>query len=158
MNQNQYCTFMLGEHHFGIDVDKVQEIILSQDRTEVPLADSTVRGLINLRGHIVPQIDFRKALGLHSELSLLNKQKNIVVRTKEGPISLLIDQVGDIMDLESSSFEEPPPTVSDRIKDVILGAYKLHGRLVLILDIEKVIELNDESVDVGTFNNYEVPL
>ena len=90
----QYCTFLVDGHYFGLDVRKVQEIIRYQEMTSVPLASPVVRGLINLRGQIVTAIDLRRRLDL-TERPEGTLPMNVVVRTEEGVVSLLVDEIGD---------------------------------------------------------------
>src|SRR3954469_16736206 len=95
---HQYCTFYLGAHSFGLDVLKVQEIIRYQEMTRVPLAPPVVRGLINLRGQIVTAIDLRRRLELHDRPAD-QFPVNVVVYTDDGAVSLLVDEIGDVMDV-----------------------------------------------------------
>jgi purine-binding chemotaxis protein CheW len=138
--ERQFCTFSLGELFFGIEVLQVQEVIRAQAMTRVPLASHAVRGLINLRGQIVTAIDLRDRLGL-PPLGEGKSPMNVVVRTDEGPVSLLVDEIGDVMETEEEQFEMPPETLAASARDLILGVYKLPDRLLLILDTEKVLGL-----------------
>src|SRR5438094_9323996 len=99
----QYCTFYVNGHYFGLDVLKVQEIIRYQEMTRVPLAPPVVRGLINLRGQIVTAIDLRRRLEL-SERPADQLPMNIVVQTEDGAVSLLVDDIGDVVEVSEQSF------------------------------------------------------
>jgi purine-binding chemotaxis protein CheW len=137
-DERQYCTFFLGGHYFGIDVLMVQEVIRYQEMTRVPLAPAVVRGLINLRGQIVTAIDLRRRLELpdrpDGELPV-----NVVVQTDDGAVSLLVDEIGDVLQVPEETFEQPPETLRGPARDLIRGAYKLDGRLLLILDTERAV-------------------
>jgi purine-binding chemotaxis protein CheW len=137
----QFCTFFLDGLFFGVEVLKVQEVIRYQEMTRVPLAESVISGLINLRGQIVTAIDLRKRLNLReragSELPM-----NVVVRTDEAAVSLLVDEIGDVLEANEDTFERPPETMAGVARDLIRGVYKLKDRLLLILDIEKAIALD----------------
>ncbi len=139
----QYSTFYVGEMLFGIDVMQVQEVLRYQSMTKVPLAPDVVRGLINLRGQIVTALDLRTRMKLpqlkEGELPL-----NIVVRTDEGVISLLVDQISDVIEVDSSSFEAPPSTISEELKEMIVGLYKLDDRLLLALNVERTLQVVGE--------------
>lgn len=135
----QFCTFILGEHLFGIPVSNVQEVLLYQKMTRVPLAPYVVLGLMNLRGQIVAAIDLRRRLGMANR-SPKHLPMNVVVRTGEGSVSLLVDDIGDVIEVEQDSFESPPQTVQGPVRDVLSGVYKLPGRLLLVLDIERVVQ------------------
>ena len=139
-DQRQFCTFFLGEHYFGIDVLKVQEIIRYQSMTRVPLAPPVVRGLINLRGQIVTAIDLRRRLEL-PERSADSLPVNVVVHTDDGAVSLLVDEIGDVLQVEESTFERTPETLRGAARELIRGAYKLENRLLLILDAETTVNI-----------------
>jgi purine-binding chemotaxis protein CheW len=140
-NGRQFCTFFVDDLFFGIEVLHVQEIIRYHEMTRVPLADPVIRGLINLRGQIVTAIDMRRRLGL-SDRPEGSLPMNVVVRTSEGVMSLLVDEIGDVLDIDSSTFERPPQTLSGVTRDLVTGIYKLNDRLLLIMDPEKIVNLN----------------
>jgi purine-binding chemotaxis protein CheW len=137
---HQYCTFYLGDQCFGLDVLKVQEIIRWQPLTTVPLAHPVVRGLINLRGQIVTAIDLRERLEMPPRNEDL-EPVNVVVQTDDGAVSLLVDEIGDVLEMNEAQFERPPETLKGASRDLIQGAYKLPDRLVVILDPALVVSL-----------------
>ncbi|NES23338.1 MAG: chemotaxis protein CheW [Symploca sp. SIO3E6] len=134
----EFCTFFLDELFFGVEVKKVQEIIRYQEMTRVPLAPVVVGGLINLRGDIVTAIDLRRRLDLPPR-SQSQAPFNVVVRVSDETISLLVDEIGDVLEVVEEDFERPPDTLTGRVRQLIRGAYKLEERLLLILHIEKVV-------------------
>jgi purine-binding chemotaxis protein CheW len=136
----QLCTFSLDNLLFGVEVVNVQEVIRYQDMTKIPLASSMVRGLINLRGQIVTAIDMRARLGL-AALAPTHQPMNVVLRTSDGVVSLLVDEIGDVLQLDGRAFERPPETLSGVFREVVLGVYKLEARLLLLLDVERIITL-----------------
>jgi len=140
--QRQYCTFFADGHYFGLDVRRVQEIIRYQEMTRVPLAPQVVHGLINLRGQIVTAIDLRRRLELPDrppeELPV-----NVVVQTDDGAVSLLVDEIGDVLDVDEKSFEPTPDTLRGTPREFIRGAYKLNDRLLLLLDTDAVVNLSE---------------
>lgn len=139
----QYCTFNLGNLFFGVEVQKIQEVIRYQEMTRVPLASPVVQGLINLRGQIVTAIDLRRRLELEprpdDQLPM-----NVVIRTDDGPMSLLVDEIGDVLEMEPEHFERIPETLRGVARELINGAYKLKDRLLLTLDTEKAVQLTTE--------------
>jgi purine-binding chemotaxis protein CheW len=139
---HQFCTFYLDGHYFGLDVLKVQEIIRYQEMTRVPLAPAVVRGLINLRGQIVTAIDLRRRLDL-SDRPADQLPLNVVVRTDDGAVSLLVDEIGDVLEVPEELFERPPETLKGTARELIRGAYKLPDRLLLILDTERTVCLTE---------------
>jgi purine-binding chemotaxis protein CheW len=140
-DEHQYCTFYLEGHYFGLDVLKVQEIIRYQEMTRVPLAPPVVRGLINLRGQIVTAIDLRRRLEMKDRPEGV-LPVNVVVQTDDGAVSLLVDEIGDVLQVSEKSFERPPETLTGPARDLIRGAYKLSDRLLLILDTERTVNLS----------------
>lgn len=136
---NTYCTFYLDDLYFGIEVRTVQEVIRYQNTTRVPLASSVVEGLINLRGQIVTAIDLRQRLNLTSK-ARTTLPMNVVVRTADGSVSLLVDRIGDVVETDAYKFEPPPETLRGVPRELILGAFKLPRQLLLILDTEMAIE------------------
>ena len=138
--KRQFCTFSLGELLFGIEVLKVQEVIRAQTMTRVPLAQRAIRGLINLRGQIVTAIDLRESLGL-PPLAEGQEPMHVVVRTDEGAVSLLVDEIGDVLETEAAMYEDPPETLPPHARELIRGVYKLPERLLLVLDTDKALRL-----------------
>src|SRR6516225_4968464 len=141
---HQYCTFYVAGHYFGLDVLKVQEIIRYQEMTRVPLAPPVVRGLINLRGQIVTAIDLRRRLELKDRPGD-QLPVNVVVHTDDGAVSLLVDQIGDVLEVSEKDFERPPETLRGPARELIRGAYKLPDRLLLILDTERAVNVTGQA-------------
>jgi purine-binding chemotaxis protein CheW len=129
----QLCTFYLDGNLFGVDAQVVQEVIRYQEMTRAPLAPPAVSGLINLRGQIVTAIDLRNRLGLppRDQDAL---PMNVVIRSEEGAVSLLVDQIGDVVEVDAELYETPPDTLLGPARDLVLGAYKLDGQLLLLLN------------------------
>ena len=139
-DDRQYCTFYVAGYYFGVDVLKVQEVIRHQEMTRVPLAPLVVRGLINLRGQIVTAIDLRRRLEL-DDRPADQLPVNVVVHPDDGAVSLLVDEIGDVVEVSEKDFERPPETLSRTARELIRGAYKLANRLLLILDTERTVNL-----------------
>lgn len=138
--EEQFCTFTLGNMLFGVEVLCVQEVLLKQEMTRMPLANPVVSGLINLRGQIVTALDLRRRL----EFEPLEEGKdpmNVVIRSGDTAFSLLVDEIGDVVDVDPDLFEAPPETLTGVARELILGAYKLEGRLLLVLDTERAVTL-----------------
>ena len=139
--ENKICTFYLEKLLLGIEVQKVQEIIRYQKITHVPLSSPEVAGLINLRSQIVIAIDLRRRLNL-TDNKMEKLPLNVVISSEDETVSLLVDEVGDVIDVSQESFEKPPETLRGKVRRLIRGAYKLEKQLLLILDVEKVININ----------------
>ena len=141
--EQQYCTFFVDGYYFGLEVRRVQEIIRYQEMTHVPLAPPVVSGLINLRGQIVTAIDLRRRLEL-KDRPADQRPVNVVVQTEDGAVSLLVDDIGDVMEVSEKLFERPPETLKGIARELIRGAYKLESQLLLLLDAEKVLKRDGE--------------
>ena len=145
---SQFCTFYLDKLLFGVELKGVQEVIRSLEITRVPLAPGVVSGLINLRGQIVTAIDLRLRLELEARPANL-RPMNVVVRSDDGAISLLVDEIGDVVEVEEDSFEPPPETLRGTIRTMITGVHKLNDRLLLVLDTDKACLMTDEAAVAG---------
>jgi purine-binding chemotaxis protein CheW len=141
MATRQLCTFHLGRHHLGIDVTQVQEVIRPQTLTAVPLAPREVLGLINLRGQIVTALDLRRRLGL-ADRAGDEAPMNVVIRTADGTLSLLVDRIGDVVEVDEADFEPPPDTLDGRHRQLLRGTYKLDHGLLSVLDTDRVVDLD----------------
>ena len=139
-----FSTFILRKQLFGLDISEVQEVLREQATTPVPLAPAAVVGLMNLRGQIVTVIDLRRQLSLGGD-PLGGAGMNMVVRSPEGPVCLVIDEVGDVVEADEKAFEPLPDTVEPFVRDIIKGVYKLETRLLHVLDVKKAIELDGRS-------------
>ena len=139
MSTKQLATFFAGDRFLGIEVTRVQEVIRSQTITPAPLARGEIRGLINLRGIIVPALDLRRRLGFE-DVAGGAPPMNIVVRTDDELVSFLVDRIGDVVDVDDEQFEEPPETLRGAARDVVRGVYKLDGALLLELDTDRALE------------------
>ena len=133
---SQFCTFYLDQLLFGVELKGVQEVIRSMEMTRLPLAPTVVRGLMNLRGQIVTAVDLRRRLDLEPAPPGMHLM-NVVVRSEDGAVSLQVDEIGDVVEVDESSFEPPPETLRGSVRTMILGIHKLNDRLMHVLDIEK---------------------
>jgi purine-binding chemotaxis protein CheW len=140
-DNEQFATFTLDGLFFGVEVLKVQEVIRYQEMTRVPLAPPEISGLINLRGQIVTALDLRHRLDLHARPED-RLPMNVVVRTDDGAVSLLVDEIGDVVEVSEETFERPPETIRGVARELIRGVYKLKERLLLILDTERTVALD----------------
>ncbi len=136
--RRQLCTFYVDHLFFGVDVTRVQEVIRFQELTRVPLAADIVRGLMNLRGQIVTAVDMRAPLAL-PEGNDHDGLMNVVLRTDDEPISLLVDRIGEVLDVDEEMFEPPPETLKGNARELIRGAYKLDKSLLLHFDVDSAI-------------------
>ena len=137
---SQFCTFYLDKLLFGVALKGVQEVLRSLEMTKVPLAPAVVSGLINLRGQIVTAVDLRQQLALGPR-PLGMPVMNVIVRSDDGAVSLLVDEIGDVVEVDESTFEPTPETLRGKARTMILGVYKLNDRLMHVLDTEKACQM-----------------
>ncbi len=134
----QLATFWLDGDLFGVEVEHVQEVLRSQGITRVPLAPPAVAGLINLRGQVVTAIELRERLGRKPRPEG-QEAVVIVVRLHGEAVSLLVDSIADVVDVDLRDFEAPPDTLDGSARELIRGAYKLDGHLLLALDVNRAV-------------------
>jgi len=145
---NQLCTFRLGPLYLGINVTEVREVLLQADVTSVPHADDVIEGLINLRGQIATCIDLRRRLGLEARDPGM-VPIHVVTMNDGEPVTLLVDAVGDVVDVDPDTYEIPPTTMDPETRELILGAYKLESELLLVLDLTKVTYVEASGANKG---------
>src|SRR5579863_3891416 len=138
----QFCTFYLDKLLFGVQLEKVQEVIRYLEITQIPLAPRVVSGLMNLRGQIVTGIDLRRRLDM-ADRPEETQPMNVVIRSADGAVSLLVDEIGDVVEVTEESFERPPETLQGKVREVILGVHKLENQLMHVLSTEQACETAD---------------
>jgi len=141
-NSQQFCTFYLENYFFGIELCDVQEVLTQLELAEVPLAPHAVRGLMNLRGQIVIAVDLRRQLGL-LERPADKPAMNVIVRTGEDAVSLLVDEIGDVVEAGEDSFEPPPETLRGKVRSAIRGVHKLEKQLLHVLDTDRACTIEE---------------
>lgn len=131
-------TFEVAGHSFGIAAQRVQDVLRAQPLTRIPLARPEVAGALNLRGHIVTAIDMRGRLGL----AVSGPAKMcVVVKCGDELYSLNVDGVGEVLSPPRELFEAVPPSLDARWREVATGVFRLDGRLLVVLDIERIVTL-----------------
>jgi purine-binding chemotaxis protein CheW len=135
----QFVTFFVADLFFGVDVLQVKEVLRFQAMTPIPKAPGAIEGLINLRGQIVTAIDMRRRLGLPRRNGNRSPM-NIVIRTSDGVVSLLVDEIGDVLDMDVSSYERTPESLDPATRELIHGVYKLKDDLLLVLDADLAVK------------------
>jgi purine-binding chemotaxis protein CheW len=135
--ERQLVVFSLLNENYGIDIYKVQEIIQYREITYVPKAPPFVKGVINLRGKIIPVIDLKERFGL-AEKEVTNDTRIIVVEIASQTVGLIVDSVTEVLRISTSNIEPPPPVTTIEV-DFIEGVGKLDERLIIILDIDRIL-------------------
>lgn len=138
----QYVTVRIGKQWCGVPVQGVHDVLGPQNLARVPLAPPEVAGVLNLRGRIVTAIDVRRRLGLASGDTV--GAMSVVVEHRGEPYSLLIDEVGEVLSLSADGFERNPPTLDAGWRSVSNGIHRLDGRLLVLLDVDRLLELRTE--------------
>jgi purine-binding chemotaxis protein CheW len=139
MKANQFSTFRVDGRYYGVQVRLVQEITQPMPITRVPLSPRHVAGLINLRGQIATAISMRKLfkLSTHEED---NPGVNVICKC-EGPLlALMVDEIGDVLEVDESDFEQTPSTINPDVGQFMSGVYKLPNEILSIIDIQKLIQ------------------
>lgn len=138
LKKNQVVRFMVGKESFGVDIGKVQEIVTVPDITRVPDTPDFLEGIINLRGKIVSVIDLRKRLKFYG--SEKNKKNRILVTEFDGHVfGLVVDEVSEVLRLNPDNIEPPPEMFNSAGAEYITGVGKLEDRIILLLDLGKVL-------------------
>lgn len=138
-NNLQFSSFRIGGTDFILDIRHVQEVLLAQEMTQVPLASRLLAGLINLRGEIVPVVHLHSALQVPPADP--STAMNVVVYAEAGAFSLIVDEVHDILDISPTMILPPPPNLPGHLRGLTSGVCKLPDRLLLILDVPGIVSL-----------------
>ena len=139
MSSSQYSTFWVDERLYGVNIQMVQEITKSMNVTDVPLAPNYIKGLINLRGQIATAVGLKELFEIESQKNNDGKI-NVVCKSESYLLSLVVDEVGDVLELEDNMFEMTPETVSPKVSRFMTGVYKLPTSLLSVIDIQKIID------------------
>ena len=140
MIATQYATFELAGHYLGIRVLDVQEVLRRQQLTRVPLAPPVIAGLINLRGQIIPALEMRTLLRL-AERTDTEEALSVVLRTDSGPVSLQVDEIGDVVEIEAVRLDPPPLNLDPYVKRCVSAVCQMKDRLLLVLDTGRAVDV-----------------
>ncbi|MEZ7890863.1 MAG: chemotaxis protein CheW [Candidatus Wallbacteria bacterium] len=145
LKQQQLVSFRLGAEEYGLSIMKVQEIIRLQEITKVPQMPEFIEGVINLRGNVIPIIDLRKRFGLEI-IEKTAETRIVVVSVRERVMGIIVDGVSEVLRLSDDQIEPPPPVVSNIGREYIKGVGKLEKRLLILLDIDKILSSQEHSI------------
>jgi len=141
-DERQYVVFKLGMEVFGLDINKVKEIIVYQETTQVPAAGEMMEGIINLRGSVIPIFNLRKKFGF-PEAEKTRSARIVVVEAHDSTVGIVVDGVSEVLIIPASVIEKPASIISSGMSEsYIAGIAKMEEKLVIILDLEKVIDPN----------------
>lgn len=138
----QLVTFSIGDEECGVNILKVQEIIRTMEITKVPRAPDFVEGVINLRGKVIPIIDLRRRFGLSSRIHDKNT-RIIVIEINNVIVGFVVDAVSEVLRIPATTVEPPPPVVAGVDSDYISGVGKLQDRLLIMLDLDRLLSSDD---------------
>lgn len=138
----QLVTFSIGEEEFGVNILKVQEINRTMEITKVPRSPEFVEGVINLRGKVIPIIDLRRRFGLSSKPEDKDT-RIIVIEINSVIVGFVVDAVSEVLRIPASTVEPPPPVVAGVESDYISGVGQLKDRLLIMLDLDKLLSTED---------------
>jgi purine-binding chemotaxis protein CheW len=141
----EYVTVMIGEHLFGLPIARVQDVFVPARLTRVPLAPSEVAGILNLRGRVVTAIDMRSRL----DLGMRQPGRPVMaigIEMRGESYGLLVDSVGEVMQLADDACEAKPANLDGQLARVAAGIYRLDGRLMIVLDVDRVLDIRPGAI------------
>jgi purine-binding chemotaxis protein CheW len=140
--ERQLVVFSLGREEFAVDVNQVREIIRMEEITRMPKSPPFVEGIINLRGQIIAVIDLAKRLNLPST-ERTDAHRIVVVETEDLKVGMIVDSVSEVTSVAEEEIEPPPTLASDATTPFILGVVKRDKRLIILLDLSKLLSLEE---------------
>ncbi len=146
----QLVSFRLAQEEYGIEITKVQEIILMGEITRVPQTPRFIKGLINLRSTVIPIVDLRTRFGLPDQ-EAGDETRIMVVNVVGKTLGIIVDAVSEVLRISPEQISPPPPTVAGLGKEYLTGLIKLKNRLLILLDIDRILgEEGDTAVEAMT--------
>ncbi len=140
----QLVSFRLAQEEYGIEITKVQEIILMGEITRVPQTPPYIKGLINLRSSVIPIVDLRLRFGLSQE-EQTDETRIMVVNVAGKTIGIVVDAVSEVLRISHEQIAPPPPTVAGLGREYLTGLVRLDNRLLILLDIDKILTQEGKS-------------
>lgn len=142
-------SFFLAQEEYAVDVRLVQEIIRVTEITQVPRAPEFIKGVINLRGRIIPVVDLKRRLNL-GEVEFTRQARIVVVKVRDRLTGLLVDGASQVQKVPVSSIEPPPEEVVEVDVNYIRGVAKLEKRLIILVDLQKILVPEKERAALGS--------
>ena len=137
--ENKYVIFKLAEEYYGLSIDNVISIEKPSQITRIPNAPSYIKGVINLRGEVIPVIDLRNKLGMETR-DLDRSSRIIVVSSNEIFAGLIVDTSSEVLEIHKENIDKPPTNENEEYIDYIKGIGKIKDRLIVLLDLTKILE------------------
>jgi purine-binding chemotaxis protein CheW len=145
VHMTEYVTVMIGDHLFGLPIGRVQDVFVPERLTRVPLAPPEVAGILNLRGRVVTAIDMRSRLDLGARADGVPLMA-IGIELKGESYGLLVDSVGEVMQLPTGACEAKPGNLDAKLARVAAGIYRLEGQLMIVLDVDRVLDWRNDAL------------
>lgn len=155
---NQFCTFWVGDSCLGLEVTRIQEILVDKTLTPVPLAPPLIGGLVNIRGEIGIALDMRRLLESSGTDTATSVSSTVLTLAGDERVGLLVERAGDVVEVAEDLREATPETVKGAVRELISGVYKLEDCLLLALDADRVITRAQTEVSRGGFSEVETSI
>jgi purine-binding chemotaxis protein CheW len=156
----QLISFTVGEEEYGLELLRVKEVIRVRQVTWLPRAPSCVKGIINLRGDVIPIVDLRERFGLDAaEQTAMSRV--IVVEVGGQAVGMTVDSASQVVRVPADQFDPPPPVMGTKSRDFITAVGKLGDRLVIMIDVDAILsteEMNDLANSLGSIDTHEQAL
>ncbi|WP_201265552.1 chemotaxis protein CheW [Mariprofundus sp. EBB-1] len=140
--RSRLLTCRVAEQWLALPVQQLSEVVTPQMKTVIPLAPDAVNGLINLRGRILTELDLRKILHIDIDAEQTNYRTIIIETDAVENFGLTVDAVGEVIEMDAGAFERTPESLEENWKCVCRGVLKEHKRILILLDIKKVIDMS----------------
>lgn len=142
LSEKQMVVFGIGKEEFGVDIMQIQEIVRMQEITQIPDMSNCIKGVINLRGRVIPLMDLRERFGF-DEKPVDDMTRILVVGIDEDTFGIIVDNVSEVLRLDDEHQENIPQVFSGIDKEYMLGIGKIEDRLIVLLDVEKILMFAD---------------
>ena len=140
-DERQYVVFRLSIEDFGVEINKVKEIITYRETTQIPGSGEFMEGIINLRGQVIPIFNLRRKFGFPA-VQHSRSTRIVVVETYDDTVGMVVDGVSEVLVIPGNAIEEPSSLIASGIdSDYLSGVAKLEDKLVMILELDKAINI-----------------
>jgi len=140
----QLISFTVGSEEYGLELLRVKEVIRMRQITWLPKAPACVKGIINLRGDVIPIVDLRERFGLQQQQQTANTRV-IVVEVNGKPVGMVVDSASQVVRVPADQFDPPPTVMGERSQDFITAVGKTGDRLIIMIDAEKILSTAEMS-------------
>jgi purine-binding chemotaxis protein CheW len=145
----QLVSFRLAEEEYGIEITRIQEIILLGEITRVPRTPDYIKGLINLRSEVIPVVDLRRRFGLPAQ-EPTDETRIMVINVRGKTLGMIVDAVSEVLRVSKDQVVPPPPAVTASGREYLTGLVNLDNRLLILLDIDQVLGNEEEDAAMET--------